>query len=88
MEKAITSPVVETIIKKACFSDGKIVIFPDRENVLKTPPISVVKMMFGEGATFTIDSMMGYPCWVIENANFFLLDSVSVNADIEMRLDP
>lgn len=88
MEKLITSPVVETTIKKACFSDGKIVIFPERENVLKTPPIDVVKRMFGERATYTIDSMMGYPCWVIKNACFFLLDSVSVDADIEMRLDP
>lgn len=86
MEKLITSPVVNTKIKKACITDGTIVVFPDEKFGDYELSLDTIKTLFGEQAFITKDCYLNRGCIVINNANFFIVNSESMGADVELEL--
>lgn len=88
MEKIITSPTVLTKINKACILNGNIVVFPNAEYKYKNYELSIhtLRTLFGECVRIEFESYMNRPCIVISNANFFITNSESMGADVELEL--
>lgn len=86
MNKIITTPTTLTKIKKAFIIGGNIVIEPNSEYPNYELSLRTIKTLFGEQAFITSDYLMGNKCFVINNANFLVVDSESTGADIEFEI--
>lgn len=84
------NPLIETYIKRACFINGNLTIFPN-DNDLKFPDNmkEVVEYLFGEGAYVIEDCVNGHHCIILKNASFLVNDSLTTDADYIMtQKDP
>lgn len=86
MEKIVTSPVVNTKIKKACITNGTIVVFTDEYFKDFELSLDTIKTLFGEQSFITKDCYLNRGCIVINNANFFITNSESLGADVELEV--
>ena len=86
MKNIVTSPVVNTKIKKACIINGTIVVFPDEEFEDYELSLDTIKTLFGEQTFVTKEYYCGRGCFVINSANFFIINSESMGADVELEL--
>ena len=81
MKEVTISPLWETTINRAVFVNQDLTIYPDRKKGLPDNFTNVVKFLFGEGAYVRVDTVNGYPSFVIKGATFELNKVKTINAD-------
>lgn len=86
MDKIITTPTTLTKIKKAFVTGGTIVVEPNKEVPNFEISLNTIKTLFGGQAFISKDFFMNRECLVINNANFLVVNSESIDADVELEL--
>ena len=86
MDKIITTPTTLTKIKKALITGGNIIVEPYSQYPNYELSLSTIKTLFGGQAFITKDCFMGRECFIINNANFLVVNSESMGADVEIEI--
>lgn len=86
MDKIIATPITLTKIKKAFITGGTIVIEPNSLYPNYEVSLATIKTLFGEQSFISKDCFMGRECLVINNANFLVVNSESMGADVELEI--
>ena len=81
MEKIKTNPLIETNVKRACFLEGSLMVYPCDDLKIPANYDKVVRYLFGEGARITEGNFNGHYCWIINGASFEIRNSTTINAD-------
>lgn len=86
-DKLYVSPTSKTTIKHACFHNGRLLVFPNE--VYKDIELSIdtIKTLFGEQSFLTKEECFGRSCIAINNADFFVLNSISYSASVTFELE-
>lgn len=79
-EKIIRSPMCETTINRAWFSNQDIIVFP-MDAPLPDNFAKVVRFLFGEGAYVKQDAVNRPSCLIIKGGSFLLSGAKTINAD-------
>lgn len=86
MNKIITTPTTIIKIKKGFVTGGTIVVEPNVEYPNYEVSLKTIKTLFGEQASISRDFLMNRECLVINDANFLILNSESIGADVEFEV--
>ncbi len=86
MGKIITNPITNTKIKRAVITGGTIIVEPDRTFRDFEISLDTLKTLFGKQIVVSRDSFNGRECFRIDKANFAIVNSESLGADIELEI--